>query len=100
MARALLVAAIAVVVAVFAMQNATPVAVRFLAWRVEQASLAAVILLSVCTGIVMVGVPLWVQLRWERGRRRRTEGGPQGPGTGAPRPGGPAPRPGPPPASP
>lgn len=98
MARSLLVAALAVAVAVFAMQNPAPVTVRFLAWRAEQVSLAAVILLSVCTGIVMVGVPLWVQLRWERSRRRRAEGGPESPGAGV-SPGGAA-RPGDPPAAP
>lgn len=85
MVRSLVVAGIAVAVAVFAMQNPAPVTVRFLWWRVEAVSLAAVILLSVCTGIVMVGVPLWLQLRWERGRRRRAEGGPARPDAAAPR---------------
>lgn len=40
--------------AIFAIQNATPVAISFLFWKYE-ASLAIVILLSVLGGVIMTG---------------------------------------------
>lgn len=68
-----LVAALAVAVAVFAMQNTATVSVRFLVWEIERLPLAAVILFSFGVGIVLVGVPLWLQ-RWQlRGRLRTLE---------------------------
>lgn len=67
-----LVAALAVIVAVFTMQNTTVVSVRFLVWE-QPVPLAGVILLSLGVGIVLVGVPLWVQ-RWHlRARLRAVE---------------------------
>ena len=59
-----LVAALAVAVAVFAMQNTATVSVHFLFWEIERLPLAAVILFSFGVGVVLVGVPLWLQ-RWQ-----------------------------------
>ena len=68
-----LVAILAVVVAVFAMQNTASVSIRFLMWEIGGVPLAAVILFSLGVGIVLVGVPLWVQ-RWQlRARVRNLE---------------------------
>lgn len=68
-----LVAALAVAVAVFAMQNTTTVSVHFLFWEIERLPLAAVILFSFGVGVVLVGIPLWLQ-RWHlRGRLRTLE---------------------------
>jgi uncharacterized integral membrane protein len=66
----LVVAVVAVVVAVFAMQNTTSVTVRFLVWQIEELPLAAVILAALATGIVIVGVPLGVA-RWRLKSRLR-----------------------------
>jgi uncharacterized integral membrane protein len=69
----MVVAALAVAVAVFVMQNTATVSVRFLVWEIERLSLAAVILFSLGVGVVLVGVPLWWQ-RWQlRGRVRALE---------------------------
>ncbi|MGH7355491.1 MAG: lipopolysaccharide assembly protein LapA domain-containing protein [Candidatus Rokuibacteriota bacterium] len=57
------VAVLASALTLFALQNGTPTSVRFLFWTLDGASLAAVILLSAATGIVLVGVPLWLE-RW------------------------------------
>jgi uncharacterized integral membrane protein len=62
--------ALAVTVAVFAVQNASPVALRFGVWSVET-SLVVVILVSAVTGAVaasLVGLPGWFR---DRRRLRR-----------------------------
>ena len=64
------VAVIAVVVAVFTMQNTDPVTVKFLVWQIERVPLAAVVLFSLGLGIVAVGVPMSVQ-RWRLRSRLR-----------------------------
>ena len=69
----LLVAAAAVAVAIFALQNADSVTIRFLAWQVERAPLAAVILVSGAAGAILVSLIGFVQ-RWKlRSRIRQLE---------------------------
>jgi uncharacterized integral membrane protein len=69
----LLILATAVAIAVFALQNADQVTVRFLAWRIEGAPLAAVILASVAVGAMVVSLVGVVQ-RWKlRGKLRALE---------------------------
>lgn len=68
-----LIAAGAVVIAIFALQNPDQVTVRFLAWRLERAPLAAVILLSGAVGAIVVSLVGFVQ-RWKlRSRIRQLE---------------------------
>jgi len=88
-----IVAVVAVAVAVFAMQNTTPVTIQFLVWRLEQVSLAAVILASLAAGLVVAGIPLWFRVWRLRSRLRTSEARAARPGD-APEP--PAPRPFPP----
>lgn len=52
----LLVAVGAIAIAVFAVQNAEQVTVRFLAWKVERAPLAAVILIAGATGGILMSL--------------------------------------------
>jgi uncharacterized integral membrane protein len=66
----LIVAVLAVAVAVFAMQNTTPVAVKFLAWEIPDVPVAGVVLGSLAAGLVIAGLPLWFRL-WRARRRAR-----------------------------
>jgi len=59
----LVVAFLTAAVVVFAFQNGTPVSVRFLSWTVPEASVAAVILIALVTGLLIAAIPLWIQ-RW------------------------------------
>ena len=69
----LVVAIIAAVVAVFALQNGDPMPVRFIVWTAEGFPLAALILISLASGLVIAGVPLLLQ-RWRlRARLRAAE---------------------------
>ncbi len=61
-----IVAIIAVAVAVFTLQNTGGVTVTLLVWRIGEMPLAAVILFAFAAGIVLAGVPLWMQ-RWRLG---------------------------------
>ncbi|MBI1734420.1 MAG: LapA family protein [Candidatus Rokubacteria bacterium] len=71
-ARYVIVAVIASAITVFALQNNEPVSVRLLAWSLSL-PLASVILMSVASGIVIVGLPLWFD-RWRlRSRTRALE---------------------------
>jgi uncharacterized integral membrane protein len=70
----------AVAIAIFALQNADPVSIRFLAWRLDGAPLAAVILLSGAAGALLataVGLlqrwRLRAQIRQLKSRLRATE---------------------------
>jgi uncharacterized integral membrane protein len=75
----LLVAMLAVAVAVFTMQNTEPVTVTLLVWRFASIPLASVVLVALGTGIVLVGVPLWLQ-RWRlRSKLRALESRPARP---------------------
>jgi len=50
-------------VAVFSVQNATPVAISFLVWRFD-ASLAVIVLLSFLTGMIVgMAVLSWTRIR-------------------------------------
>lgn len=60
----LVVTAVALTTTVFALQNATEVTVKFLAWKIESAPLAAVILISVAAGALVVSLIGAVQ-RWK-----------------------------------
>ncbi|MBI4590337.1 MAG: LapA family protein [Candidatus Rokubacteria bacterium] len=60
----LLIAAAAIVIAIFALQNADQVTVRFLAWQIERAPLAAVILISGAAGAILVSLIGFIQ-RWK-----------------------------------
>jgi uncharacterized integral membrane protein len=64
------VALLSAAVAVFALQNNTPMSVRFLAWAME-VPLAGAILASLATGVVVAGVPLLIS-RWRWRRRAHT----------------------------
>jgi uncharacterized integral membrane protein len=69
----LVVAILAAATAVFAIQNSAPTHVRFLAWGVDNVPVSALILISLGTGLVLAGFPLWIQ-RWRlRGRARSLE---------------------------
>jgi len=69
----LIVALVAAAVAVFALQNGEPTAVRFIAWTVDGVPLAGLILISLASGLVIAGVPLMIQ-RWRlRARLRAAE---------------------------
>ncbi len=66
----LLITLVAVAIAIFALQNAEPVTVRFLAWQVERAPLAAVILVSGAVGAILVSLIGFVQ-RWKLSAKMR-----------------------------
>ena len=69
----LVVAILAAVVAVFALQNGDPTPVRFIVWSVDGFPLAALILIALASGLVIAGVPLLIQ-RWRlRARLRAAE---------------------------
>lgn len=69
----LLIVAGAVAIVVFAVQNADQVTIRFLAWQIERAPLAAVILVSGGVGGILVGLVGLVQ-RWKlRSKVRQLE---------------------------
>jgi len=69
----LVVAVLAAIVAVFALQNGAPATVTFLAWHLEGVPLAGLILGSLVAGMIIAGVPLGVQ-RWRaRSQVRRLE---------------------------
>jgi uncharacterized integral membrane protein len=64
-------AVIASAITIFALQNTTPVSLRFLLWSLPETPLAAVILASVVAGIVLVGLPFWIN-RWRLRMRVRS----------------------------
>ncbi len=56
--------------AIFALQNIDPVVIRFLAWRIEGAPLAMVIILSIVIGMVLTSLVGIVQ-QWKLKSRIR-----------------------------
>jgi len=75
----LTVAIIAVLVAVFTLQNTQAVTVTLVAWRIAEVPLAAVALFAFALGAALVGVPLWI-VRWRlRSRLRARETPPAAP---------------------
>ena len=69
--KSVFVAVVASAVTVFALQNNAPTSIRFLVWSLDAVPLASVILVSVAAGIVLVGVPLWLD-RWRLRLRVRS----------------------------
>jgi len=69
---AIMAVAVAVAVAVFTLQNTRAVTVTLLVWRISEVPLAALILLALSAGMVLVGVPLWIQ-RWRLRRQLRVQ---------------------------
>ncbi len=68
-----LVALVGAAIAVFAIQNNSPVVVRFLGWRIEGAPLSMVIMLSIVVGIVLTSL-LGAVRHWRlRSRIRQLE---------------------------
>lgn len=68
-----LIAAVAIAIAIFALQNPDPVTIRFLGWQIERAPLAAVILISGAVGAIIVSLIGFVQ-RWKlRSKIRQLE---------------------------
>jgi len=66
-------AVVAAMIAVFALQNGEPTSIRFLKWSVDAVPLAGVVLAALGAGLVVAGLPLWVQVwRW-RSRARSAE---------------------------
>jgi uncharacterized integral membrane protein len=65
------VAVVAAAVAVFALQNGTPVSVKFIVWTLHDVSLAGLVLGALGAGLIVVGLPLWLQ-RWRLRSRVRT----------------------------
>ncbi len=64
---------VAVVAVVFAVQNAAPVAVTFLAWRFDS-SLALVLVLAMACGILLTALwsaPAALRIRWQLAQQRR-----------------------------
>jgi uncharacterized integral membrane protein len=72
----IIVAAVAVGIAVFAMQNTDHVVVKFLFWDVANVPVSAVVLGSLGVGILLVGIPLWFQVWRLRHRLRNTTSAP------------------------
>lgn len=66
----LVVAILASIITVFALQNNAPTSVRFLLWKLEAVPLATLILVSVAAGVVLVGLPLVID-RWRLRARVR-----------------------------
>jgi putative membrane protein len=70
---------LALAVAIFAVQNAEPVPIRFLAWTAPAVSLGVVIVIAALLGALVGAVAAWVG----RMRRRGREMGPPAAGLGA-----------------
>lgn len=69
MITTILIIIIVAVVAVFSIQNATPVSVTFMSWHFD-ASLAIIILLSVLTGFI-IGMIVLLSIRFVRQAKRK-----------------------------
>ena len=68
-----LIAAAAIAIAIFAMQNSVQVKVEFLIWKVDGAPLAAVILISGAVGAIIVSLIGFVQRLRLRSKIRQLE---------------------------
>lgn len=61
--------AFSIVIAIFAVQNTTPVAVQFLGFRVEGVAVSVLVLISAALGaaaILLLGIAREVQWRWRQ----------------------------------
>jgi uncharacterized integral membrane protein len=66
----LIVAALAVAITVFAVQNTSEIAVRFAFWRRDGVPISGLVLASLGAGLLIAGVPLWIKLGIWRSRAR------------------------------
>src|SRR3990172_3094058 len=71
--HASIVAALAVSVAIFALQNTDQTAVRFAFWRLDGVPIAGLVLGSLGAGLLIAGLPLWIKLSVWRARARSLE---------------------------
>ena len=67
------VAVLAVIITVFALQNTDPATVRFLIWRLEAVPVAGLVLASLIVGLLIAGVPLLIRVGIWRSRARSLE---------------------------
>lgn len=85
-ARTLPIAAAAILgaaAAQFALQNGSPITLRFLVWAAHDVPLAGVVLLALAAGALVAGLPLSIS-RWRlRARLRRIEANRQTAGPGS-----------------
>ena len=66
----LVVAVLAVIITIFALQNTTETTVRFAIWRLDAVPIAGLVLGSLGAGLLIAGVPLWIRLGIWRSRAR------------------------------
>ena len=66
----LVVAALAVVITIFALQNTAQTTVRFAIWRLDAVPIAGLVLGSLGAGLLIAGVPLFIKLGIWRSRAR------------------------------
>ena len=64
----LLVAALAVAITLFTLQNSAQITVRFAVWEVADVPMATIVLVALGLGLLVTGLPLWVRLRLCRRR--------------------------------
>jgi putative membrane protein len=69
----LVVAVVAVLVTVFALQNTAPATVRFLVWQIDAVPLSTLVLATLGAGLLIIGVPLGIRLAVWRARARTHE---------------------------
>jgi uncharacterized integral membrane protein len=69
----ILVAAVAVVVTVFALQNTDHARVRFLFWQLDTVPVAVLVLSALGAGLLIAGLPLVIRLGVWRPRARSYE---------------------------
>ena len=69
----IVVAVVAVIITIFALQNADPASVRFLFWRVQAVPVAGLVLASLIAGLLIAGLPLAIRLGVWRSRARSLE---------------------------
>ena len=69
----IVVAVVAVIITIFALQNADPTNVRFLFWRLEAVPVAGLVLASLIAGLLIAGLPLAIRLGVWRSRARSLE---------------------------
>ena len=67
------VAVVAVIITIFALQNADPASVRFLYWRLDAVPVAGLVLASLIAGLLIAGLPLAIRLGVWRSRARSLE---------------------------
>jgi len=70
---------------VFALQNGSPITLRFLVWAAQDVPLAGVVLLALAAGVLIAGLPLSIR-RWRLCARLRRHGANRqtaGPGSSA-----------------